>query len=134
LPDNVEALILTGAGHINGTGTDRGNQLLGNSGSNVLTGGKGNDIIDGGGGNDKLFGGLGNDVFRFKPGNGSDTILDFSAHGERDIIDLSAFHGHMADLHISRADGGLSVSFGIGDVLHVIGANHLAAVGDYLQA
>jgi Ca2+-binding RTX toxin-like protein len=44
LANNLENLILTGAGAINGTGNALDNVLTGNSGANILTGGAGNDI------------------------------------------------------------------------------------------
>lgn len=43
LATNVENLVLTGTGAINGTGNALDNVLTGNSGRNVLTGGAGND-------------------------------------------------------------------------------------------
>lgn len=49
---NVENLVLTGTGDINGEGNALGNRLTGNSGDNVLTGGGGADRLSGGGGFD----------------------------------------------------------------------------------
>ena len=45
---NVENLILTGTGNINGTGNGDANALTGNSGGNILDGGAGADILAGG--------------------------------------------------------------------------------------
>ncbi|ESQ90082.1 hypothetical protein ABAC460_09955 [Asticcacaulis sp. AC460] len=59
----IENLILTGTGHLNGTGNGVGNALTGNSGNNVLDGGLGSDSLDGGAGNDTLKGGAGDDTF-----------------------------------------------------------------------
>ncbi|MGD9615820.1 MAG: calcium-binding protein [Alphaproteobacteria bacterium] len=59
---NLENLILTGAGNINGTGNGGNNRLTGNSGNNVLNGGGGNDTLNGGAGLDTLIGGAGHDT------------------------------------------------------------------------
>lgn len=55
LSDNVENLVLTGSGAINGTGNNQHNTITGNSGKNTLNGGSG--------GFDTLIGGLGNDTY-----------------------------------------------------------------------
>ena len=52
LAANVENLILTGAGNINGTGNSADNVITGNSGNNVLDGGTGADTLNGGAGSD----------------------------------------------------------------------------------
>ena len=49
---NIENLILTGAGNINGTGNALKNSITGNSGSNILNGGAGADTLKGAAGND----------------------------------------------------------------------------------
>ncbi|MEO7009590.1 MAG: calcium-binding protein, partial [Caldimonas sp.] len=49
---NLENLVLTGKGAINGTGNGSANTLTGNSGNNVLSGGAGADKMAGGAGND----------------------------------------------------------------------------------
>jgi Ca2+-binding RTX toxin-like protein len=70
LASNIEGLILTGTGNLNGTGNTSSNQLVGNSGNNnfqagagedTLLGYAGNDRLDGGSGSDSLYGGEGND-------------------------------------------------------------------------
>src|SRR4029453_2197619 len=55
LGSNVEALILTGANAINGTGNALANTITGNAGANILTGGAGADAMAGGRGADPYF-------------------------------------------------------------------------------
>src|SRR5439155_24424503 len=52
LPANVDALTLTGAGALNGTGNSLANSLTGTSANNVLDGKAGADALIGGAGND----------------------------------------------------------------------------------
>ena len=57
-----------------------GNDVIyGNKGKDTLVGGNGNDSLWGGAGNDSLYGGAGNDTFIYKPGEGTDTIFDYSS-------------------------------------------------------
>lgn len=67
---------------------DKGDDTLqGGQGNDILNGGKGNDLLIGGKGNDNLTGGKGKDRFRFAPGDGLDTITDFTIG--KDVIELS---------------------------------------------
>ena len=52
LGGNVENLILTGSGNLDGTGNALANVLTGNGGDNVLDGGAGADTMRGGAGDD----------------------------------------------------------------------------------
>ncbi len=79
---NVENLILTGTGNLNGTGNDLANTIIGNSGTNTLRGGNGDDVLDGGAGNDVLIGGFGNDTYFV------DTSVDQIIEGGGEGIDL----------------------------------------------
>jgi Ca2+-binding RTX toxin-like protein len=73
LSANVEALVLQGAGNIDGVGNTLANSLFGNSGSNTL---------DGGGGADQLTGNGGNDMFVFRAGQANgDNVIDFAGNG-----------------------------------------------------
>ena len=70
---NVETLVLTGTGAINGTGSTGADALIGNAGANILNGGAGADT---------LTGGAGLDTFFFSTPLGStnvDQVLDFSS-------------------------------------------------------
>lgn len=92
---NDQVRLLSGTNRIEDSGTDPtdSNWLRGGIGRDTIIGGAGNDIIDGDsvspvmgdadrlegrGGNDVLRGGDGADVFVFMPGDGADTIADFS--------------------------------------------------------
>src|SRR5262249_18703203 len=110
---------------VTGSGTGI-NTILGTPANHVLVGTAGDDLLIAGtglAGNDTLTSGLGNDTFVFAPGMGKDTITDFSrAVGNRDIIDLSAFHFASADDVLSHAviNGADTVfNFGNGDTLTV---------------
>ncbi|MBO3762530.1 calcium-binding protein [Ciceribacter sp. L1K22] len=105
LAANVENLILSGSGNLNGNGNTLANALTGNSGNNILKGlvgddtlrgEAGNDQLTGGSGADKLYGGSGADRFIFTATSDStvsstsrDMIYDFS-RSQGDKIDLSA--------------------------------------------
>ena len=70
LATNVENLILTGAGDLNGAG---------NASVNTITGTSGNNTLNGGAGADTLVGGLGNDVYVVD--NIGDTIVELADEG-----------------------------------------------------
>ena len=79
---NVEALVLTGSGAVNGDGNALANSLVGNRGANALYGRGGDDSMRGGGGSDTLGGGAGNDTLHggagadlFRGGTGNDTYF-----------------------------------------------------------
>jgi hypothetical protein len=67
LPNNVENLLLTGTGNLNGTGNGLNNQITGNSGNNTLNGAAGIDT---------LTGGVGTDIFIFQFSQSTSTALD----------------------------------------------------------
>jgi Ca2+-binding RTX toxin-like protein len=128
LTANVENLLLTGTGNLNGTGNELANMITGNDGANTLSGLAGKDTILGGGGNDTIIGGAGldtmtggagNDKFVFaqadfssKTSSGADTIVDFTAG---DKIDLSAI-----DALVSASGYGASGN----QAFHFIGTNN----------
>jgi serralysin len=107
LASNVEHLVLTGTGAINGTGNALDNRITGNDAVNKLDGGLGHDVLSGGGGDDILIGGAGADVLTGGAGDDVFRYLDIadSAVGARDrIVDFTA--GDRIDLsHIDAIAG-----------------------------
>ena len=117
---NVEDLILTGVGVIDGYGNSLNNIITGNTANNILDGGSGDDTVSGGDGDDNIRGGFGNDVLSggtgtdiliggsagndlLQGGTGSDTYIfgtafgqdtldDTSTTAELNTIDLSAYN------------------------------------------
>ncbi len=83
LADNVEALVMTAAGHI-GTGNALDNSILGSSGADTLLGGGGNDSLDGNGGGDSLVGGDGNDTYTIR--NPGDVVVEAAGGGFDTVI------------------------------------------------
>ena len=106
LPNNVERLILQGNQAIDGFGNDDNNWMWGNNKANSMYGydgmdqikaAGGKDVIDGGKGQDDLWGGSDADTFRFHGDFGHDSIHDFKAGGDLDIIELD--HNQFADFN-----------------------------------
>lgn len=126
LGNNVEALVLTGATAINGTGNGLNNLVRGNSAVNTLNGGTGNDVLEGLDGNDILTdtsgnnylnGGLGADSLTggagaelFIGGAGNDTITTGTG---ADVIAFKRGDGADTILASSGQDNTISLGGGI---------------------
>lgn len=74
LPDNVENLVIIGAGPLNATGNELDNVIWGNAWDNILDGGPGADTLIGGYGNDTYIIDAWDTVIE-EPDAGYDTIL-----------------------------------------------------------
>lgn len=104
---NLENLILTGIGAVNGTGNALDNALTGNSAINTLSGAGGNDTLRGGLGNDTVNGGSGNDTFLFGRGDGQDLLQDNSGTADKLFYDAGIIP---LDLVISRQANNLRLA------------------------
>jgi len=117
LASNVEYLLLTGTGAINGTGNALDNWLQGNAAVNALDGGAGNDALSGAGGDDILKGGTGNDLVQGGSGNdvlndtGGNNVLDGNAGNDT----LAGAGGH--DVFIGGAGSDTLTTGGGADVI-----------------
>ncbi len=137
LKSNVENLILTSVGAINGTGNTLKNTMSGNNAANSLNGdgstdkllgGAGNDTLIGGAAKDILSGGTGADTFLFNAISDSgistttrDSIIDFQST-QGDKIDLSAIDANTSAIgnnaFTSLTVGGASFSVNTPGLLH----------------
>jgi Ca2+-binding RTX toxin-like protein len=87
--------VINGGVTIN-TVTDAGanSVIVGGLGNDTLNGGNGDDLLTGRGGNNQLTGGLGKDTFNFlSPGNGVDTITDFTVADDKIRVSAGGFGG-----------------------------------------
>jgi VCBS repeat-containing protein len=98
LSADVENLVLTGSGNLDGTGNASANIITGTSGDNLLAGMEGNDTLIGGTGNDVLLGGAGDDNYLIRAGDGNDRIVD--AQGSDTLYIGSGLT--LADLHAEQ--------------------------------
>ncbi|HNH34933.1 MAG TPA: calcium-binding protein, partial [Rhodocyclaceae bacterium] len=138
LGNNLEILVLTGAGNATGIGNALDNLLTGNSGNNSMDGGAGNDSLSGAAGNDTLIGGLGDDSLdggaggdNLQGGAGNDTyrvesagdvITEAITSGQDRVILADSVVSHalaanVEDLFLADEDGALGGKSGIGNAL-----------------
>ncbi len=117
---NIEQLILTGTGDLNGTGSNGANAITGTSGNNSLDGGAGNDTIIAGEGNDILNGG--NNIDSLTGGDGDDI---YYVNDALDVIVENADEGH--DTVNSVGAWTLGETF---EDLTIIGSGSVAATGN----
>lgn len=104
-----------------GVGTDRlqgGNDadiLFGGDATDQLFGGGGDDILYGGANNDVLAGNGGSDTFVFAAGEGTNTIIDFSANADTLVLNEALLSTSVADFDISgyvhNGVSGLTLNF-----------------------
>ena len=109
---NVEKLLLTGTGDIDGTGNALNNVIRGTIGSNVISGGDGNDSLYGAAGNDTLSGGNGIDLL--DGGLGADAMAG-GAGNDTYYVD------NVGDTVIENANEGTEVVYS--SVSFTLGAN-----------
>lgn len=115
---------LAGNGNDQVWGDGGDDTLNGQDGDDTIDGGSGDDMINGGLGNDSLFGGSGSDRFVFAEGYGDDTISDFDATDQFEVIDLrsvssiSSFDDLISN-HASEVSGDVVIDIGDGETLTV---------------
>jgi Ca2+-binding RTX toxin-like protein len=123
MANNVENLTLTGTSATWASGNSQANQITGNAAANNITGGGGDDTLNGGGGDDHLTGGAGADHFVFAKGGGHDTVMDFGAGGEHDVLDISALLNAGYQPTLTDSTAGVTVSFTSGDSILLEGVH-----------
>ena len=92
LPQDYDALFLTGDESIDGSGNDSDNYIEGNIGDNLLEGNDGNDWLQGGDGEDTLIGGAGGD------------LMVGGADADRFVLNDSAVLDFIADFSVAEGD------------------------------
>lgn len=110
LGTTLEALTLTGATAINGTGNASNNLVIGNDANNLLGGAAGTDILQGAGGADTLSDTAGNNLF--DGGAGDDALTGG--------IGSELFIGGTGNDSITTAAGADVIAFNRGDGLDLI--------------
>jgi len=111
---------------VGGMGNDT---LIGDKGEDTLEGGEGDDDLNGGTENDLMTGGTGNDIFRFRKGDGQDTITDFTQ--SEDLLDVTMLKvWDISQLSIQEHGTGIRINTGDGNHIELTGL----AIGDLTNA
>lgn len=105
LARNVESLVLTGSGDIDGTGNELANTIFGNAGRNLLDGREGADQLAGGEGDDAYVVDHEGDLVVERAGEGADTVHASVSY---------ALGAHVENLTLNGSSGDIS---GIGNEL-----------------
>jgi Ca2+-binding RTX toxin-like protein len=95
--------------------------ILGSVFNDTLHGNALANVIEGGAGNDRLVGWGGADTFVFRPGSGTDAILDFGAGGEADRIDISSYLAAGLTPTLSNWGRDGWIKFENGDAIQLVG-------------
>ena len=108
-------------------------EMAGGLGNDRIFGGQGNDTLTGGPGDDRLAGGAGADVFVFGPGDGVDTVTDFSSGTDK--VDLTAFEiESVEDVTMMSGDDGVTIDLDDidGGSILLVDLTTLPEAGDFL--
>jgi Ca2+-binding RTX toxin-like protein len=109
---------------LGGDGNDR---LFGGTGADRIYGDAGDDIVQGEAGNDYLYGNAGMDRFVFDPGNGADTIYDFT--NDVDTLLIGAAFG------FTNATGVIAATSQVGAHARIdLGSGNSITLWNYLAA
>ncbi|MFO1378176.1 MAG: calcium-binding protein [Steroidobacteraceae bacterium] len=107
LATELENLLLTGAGNVNGTGNARDNIMNGNAGANTLTGLAGNDVLDGGAGSDTLIGGPGHD--QYVVDSAGDVVVEVAGEGTDTVRTSVSYAAGTGVENVILATGSLNI-------------------------
>jgi Ca2+-binding RTX toxin-like protein len=110
MPNNVQALTLTGSANLTATGNSLNDVITGNAGNDILYAGSGADTLVAGTGGGAMVGGSGIDTFVFGLGSGRQTILDTL----KSVGDVIRFGPGItaADLNVVQQGADLLLSYG----------------------
>lgn len=122
LGENLDDLLLSGAGPQDGTGNALANFIIGNKSANVLRGLDGNDTFGGAGGGDTLYGGKGDDKFLVY--YDGETIVENDGEGT-DSVEAKVTTGLAAYVENLTLVGTGVISGGGNDLANVITGNDM---------